>query len=140
MKVVMARPNKTVDCNLRQARERLQYARAYLAAAELALVESGDEYAAVSAGNAVLAGIAAVDAICGHALRNCSRSPDHRDAIELVKSATSAGPEYGKSLGRLLDLKDAAHYGFTEFSRSDARKSVRLAESLVHGAESLFGR
>ena len=49
------------------ARTRLKTARMYLTAAALILDEAADQAAAVAAGNAVSAGIAAADAICGYA-------------------------------------------------------------------------
>jgi len=39
---------------------------------------------------------------------------------------------------RLLDLKDAAHYGFGDFSKANARKAVKSARELVNVAEVLF--
>lgn len=46
------------------ARTRLKTARMYLTAAELIVDEAAEEAATVATGNAVLAGIAAADAIC----------------------------------------------------------------------------
>lgn len=57
--------SRTAPCNLADARSRLNTARAYLEVAELVLGEKErDEYLNVTAGLAVLAGIAASDAIC----------------------------------------------------------------------------
>jgi hypothetical protein len=35
-------------------------------------------------------------------------------------------------------LKEAAHYGLGEFSKTDARKAVRLARELVTSAETFI--
>jgi hypothetical protein len=106
--------------------------------AELTLGEAQEEYAGVAAGNAALSGIAAGDAICGTGLRKYFRGDDHRQAAEMVESASSDGIRNKNSLIRLLDLKEAAHYGFGEFSKTDTRKAVRLARELVTSAETFI--
>jgi len=131
---------RTAVCNAREANQRLMSARAYLEAAELILEDDRQEYAGVAAGNAVLAGIAAADAICCKGLRKYFRGEDHRQAVELLASASHDGPTNKKALIRLLDLKDAAHYGFGDFSRANARKAVKLARELLNSAEALFQR
>lgn len=75
------------------ARTRLKTARMYLTAAELILEEPADESATVATGNAVLAGIAASDAICAHASGERYHGPDHRaaaDHLERVNRRLSA--------------------------------------------------
>jgi hypothetical protein len=136
----MATQIRTVDCNAREASRRLRSARAYLEAAELILIDDREEFAGVAAGNAVLAGIAATDAICCKGLRKCFRGDDHRQAAELLETASHDGPKLKKVLLRLLDLKDAAHYGFGDFSKANARKAVKLARELVSSADVLFQR
>jgi hypothetical protein len=106
--------------------------------AELVLGEEQEEYTGVAAGNAVLAGIAAADAICGKGLKKRFRGDDHRHAAELLETASIDGAKNKKSLLRLLDLKDAAHYGFGDFSKADARKAVRLGRELVSSADTFF--
>ena len=136
----MATQIRTVDCNAREAGRRLRSARAYLEAAELILIDDREEFAGVAAGNAVLAGIAATDAICCKGLRKCFRGDDHRQAAELLETASHDGPKLKKVLLRLLDLKDAAHCGFGDFSKANARKAVKLARELVSSADVLFQR
>ena len=131
---------RTVACTVREARRRLVTAVAYLEVAELILVDERSEFAGVAAGNAVLAGIAAADAICGKGLKKCFRGEDHRQAADLLEEAFFDGPKCKKTLLRLLDLKDAAHYGFQEFSRVSAQKAVKLAKVLVGSAEDFFQR
>lgn len=131
---------RTVACTVREARRRLVTAVAYLEVAELILVDERSEFAGVAAGNAVLAGIAAADAICGKGLKKCFRGEDHRQAADLLEDAFFDGPKCKKTLLRLLDLKDAAHYGFQEFSRVSAQKAVKLAKVLVGSAEDFFQR
>lgn len=136
----MVRPMRTTPCDAGDAQRRLLAARAYLDAADHALRDDRDEYAAVAAGNAVLAGIAAADAICCAGLGVCSRDQDHRQATELLATATSDGRIYKSALLRLLDLKDAAQYGFGGFSKANAKRAVRLARTLVEGADSVLQR
>ena len=88
----------------------------------------------------MLAGIAAADAICGKGLKKCFRGEDHRQATELLEVAFFDGPKCKKILLRLLDLKDAAHYGFQDFSPVSAQKAVKLARDLVSSAEDFFQR
>jgi hypothetical protein len=131
---------RTVECTIREARQRLSTARAYLEAAELILGDERREFSGVAAGNAVLVGISAADAICGKGLKKCFRGEDHRQAAELLEGAFFDGPKCKKALLRLLDLKDAAHYRFQDFSRVNAQKAVKLARELVGSAEDFFQR
>ncbi len=131
---------RTVDCTIREARQRLATARAYLEAAELILGDERREFSGVAAGNAVLAGIAAADAIYGKGLKKCFRGEDHRQAVELLEVAFFDGPRCKKTLLRLLDVKDAAYYGFQDFSRVSAQKALKLARELVGSAEDFFQR
>ena len=134
----MASQIRTVACSAREANQRLRSARAYLEAAELILVDNREEFAGVAAGNAVLAGIAAADAICGKGLRKCFRGDDHRQAAELLATASPDGPKHQKLLIRLLDLKDAAHYDFGDFSKSNSLKAIKLSRELVSSADTIF--
>jgi hypothetical protein len=131
---------RTVACTIREARQRLATARAYLETADLILGDERSEFSGVAAGNAVLAGIAAADAICGKGQKKCFRGEDHRQAAELLETAFIGAPKCKKTFLRLLDLKDAAHYGFQDFSRVNARKAVKLARELVGAADDYFQR
>lgn len=131
---------RTSACTAADARKRLRTAHAYLVAAELVLTDEQEEYAGVAAGNAVLAAIAAADAICCRNLKKRFRGADHRQAAELLEIATSEGAKNKATLLRLLDLKDEAHYGFGDFSRGKARTAVRLARELITNADSTVNR
>lgn len=109
--------------------------RAYLEVAGLVLDECDrDEYLNVSAGLAVLAGIAASDTICCARLHARNRSDDHRGAADLLRRATPDGADLAATLLRLLDLKDAAHYGVLVVAASKARDAHRQASRLVERA------
>jgi len=129
---------RTDKCNSSEAKLRLKAARAYLEAAELILTDDREEFASVAAGNAVLAGIAAADALCCKGLGARARSQDHRQAAELVKTASAKGERHKTLLVRLLDLKDEAHYGFLEVSVGKASRAVNSARELVNGAIEFF--
>jgi hypothetical protein len=104
---------RTQECGKDQARVRLTQGQSFLEVAELVIDDEGElETAGVAAALAVLAGIAAADAACCFALGVRSRGQDHRQAVQLV---AQVGPDGRSSptpsAGRLLDVKDGAHYG-----------------------------
>jgi hypothetical protein len=115
------------------ARTRLKTARMYLTAAELIVDESAEEAATVATGNAVLAGTAAADAICGVASGERYRGPDHRAAADHLERVTG-DTALGRTLRELVDLKDAGHYGVSNVSRTNARKALRRATRLIEEA------
>lgn len=98
--------------------------------------ESGN----VSAALAVLAGIAASDAACCAALGRRSRGQDHKQAVTLLATVSPGGPEASRSLDRLLDLKDTAHYGVIYVSTAELKTALRQAGSLVTFAKGVVRR
>jgi hypothetical protein len=104
--------------------------------AELVLDDKGRaEMPGVAAGLAVLAGIAASDAICARRLGVIHRGDDHRAAAELIRSATPDGKKLAATFQRLIDMKDESHYGLTIVSVQRARSGVRWAAHLVARAQ-----
>jgi len=130
---------RTQNCNRAQATVRLSQARAFLDVAELVGAED-DELANpnVSAALAVLAGIAAADAACCVTLGRRSRGQDHRQALQLVTQAGPDGKTLSRALGRLLDIKDGAHYGMVFVGHQQAKTAIRHATTLVDGASQLL--
>ena len=110
-------------------------ARAHLETAELVANERRQGFSNVTAGLAILAGIAASDAICCVRLGRYHRGEDHRRATELLTTATPDGRELAVRLERLLTLKDTAHYGVTLVTYSNADQAVRWASQLVSRAQ-----
>lgn len=92
---------------------------------------SRDGFSNVSAGLAVLAGIAASDAICCARLKARHRGEDHRGAAVLLAEATPNGKGLAQTLTRLLDVKDAAHYGVNLVNSRRAKDAVNWAGRLV---------
>jgi hypothetical protein len=133
--------NRTQPCTKAQAAARLRQAKKHLEVAELVAGEassSGSANAATS--SAVLAGIAASDAVCCHALGKRSRSEDHRDAVELLNQVTSGGPQAANDLSLLLGLKDESQYGFGDIAATKLRRALRRASSLVDFAAEILQR
>jgi hypothetical protein len=114
---------------------RLRAGEAYLEVAELVLEEPDRfEMPGVSAGIAVLAGIAASDAICACRLSQIHRGEDHRAAAALLEQATPDGKKLAATFVRLIDLKDEAHYGVLTIPPQRARSAVKWAQLLVDRA------
>ena len=93
------------------------------------------EFLNVAAGLAVLAGIAASDAICSRRLGVIHRGDDHRAAAELLRQATPDGDKLAATFLRLIDVKDAAHHGVMVVAAGRAGDTVRWAKRLVERAE-----
>lgn len=127
------RVGRTKPCNAADARARLRQARAYLDVATLVAGDAQDEQATVATGNAVLAGIAAADAICCHAAGERYRGDDHRQAARHLGQVTAdSGLE--QALRDLIDLKDASHYGVGNVAVYNLRRAIRRATRLVDAA------
>lgn len=131
----MARRQKTRPASLQDARGRLRSAEAYLEVADLVLDEqSRAEFRGVAAGLAVLAGIAASDAICACRLGQIPRGDDHRAASALLEQSTPDGAKLATTFLRLIDIKDEAHYGAMVVAPRKARDSVRWSKQLIDRA------
>ena len=116
----------------------MERAREFLDVAELVVDEKDQDasfvYASSAAALAVLAGIAASDAVCCGELGKRSRSEDHRDAEQLLALITPGGKKAAGDLRELLNLKDKAQYGFLAMSVPEVRKVMRRASRLVEFA------
>jgi hypothetical protein len=88
-------------CSAADARSRRDQAKAYLDTAKLVRSESGKpddvNFDRVAAGNAVLAAIAAADAITCRLLGERSRGQDHRQAIDLLAQVRFGGRHRNRS-------------------------------------------
>lgn len=133
---------RTQTCGVTEARRRLAHAKSFLEVAELAadVSDPGLEYGSVAASVAVLAGIAAADAACCQELGRRSRSGNHHDAEGLLEKVRPTGKQAAGQLRQLIDLKDAAHYGFINVTTAQLKRSIRQAERLVEFAEGVVRR
>ena len=127
----MAKSAKTRPASPEEARVRARTSTAYLEVAGLVLEEREPAMPGVAAGIAVLAGIAAADAICGVRLREIHRGDDHRAAAVLLSRATPDGAKLAATFKRLIDMKDEAHYGLRLVPTAKARSATRWAALLV---------
>lgn len=128
-------------CSPQDARNRRRHAAKFLEVAEIAAGEheQDPEYASVAVSLAVLAGIAAADAVCCRALGERSRSQDHHDAEDFLRRV-SGGEDAAKDLHKLLSFKDEAQYGFIDASGAELRKALRSSRSLLEFADSVLRR
>jgi hypothetical protein len=90
----------------------------------------------VAAALAVLAGIAAADAMCGLNLKKWSRGSDHLQAVALLNTVSGEGGAMANHLRRLLNQKNAVHYSPKLVTVDEAKIMLRHASALVDAAES----
>lgn len=115
------------------ARNRRIIAMRYLEVAVLAATEEGPGANNVVVGIAVLAGIAASDAICLAATGSRYAGDDHAEAARVLGRTDRA---LGNELAKLVRLKPGAHYGSTFISDNDRTRALRAARKLVDAATS----
>ena len=129
--------SRTQVCGQQHAAQRLTRARSFLEVAQMTADERDPslEYSAAAASIAILAGIAAADAACCHALGRRSRSDNHHEAERLLAQISPGGKDAAANLRKLISLKDAAHYGFITLSAAELKRSLRQADRLIGFAE-----
>jgi hypothetical protein len=127
------RVGRTRPCGSADARARLRQAGLYLEVATLVASDEPGEHATVATANAVLAGIAAADAMCCAIAGERFRGDDHRRAAEYLGQVTGDTACAG-ALRDLIDLKDASHYGVRNVQVRNATRAVRKATQLVDAA------
>jgi len=126
---------RQAPCGPGEATRKARLARAYLDLAEQAAGRDSDEARNVAAGNAVLAAIAASDALTCLRLGRHSRGQAHQEATALLRTIRPDGPRLAKDLSTALSAKDAAHYGSVFVSAATLRTTLRAATRLVEAAE-----
>lgn len=127
---------RVVVCTPAECRARRDQARAFLDVAELVLTEDRRE-AHLAGALAVLAGIAATDAISGLSLGKWSRGQDHALAVTVLGDVALRDTTLPIKLRRLLADKDAAHYSSTLVTVEKAKTMVRHAAALLAEADAL---
>ena len=113
------------------SRDRRDVGRKYLEVAELVGSEDG-EAVNVCVGLAVLAGIAAADAICAAALGESYSGADHAAAASLLERVDR---DLGRKLRSLVALKPGAHYGNALLAPAQRLVALRAARALVDEAQ-----
>lgn len=127
----MAKNSPTSPISAGEARARLKEAVAYLEMADLHADSSSAAERKVSGSNAILAGIAASDAICGLTLGERSSGEDHVQAVALLRRATHPATKAANSLKRLLTQKTPVQYGVQSVSAADSAQLARWARDVV---------
>lgn len=125
-------------CGRPEAQLRAKVARAYLDAAELVADGQSAEARNVAAGNAVLAAIAAADAIGCVRLGRRNRSERHADATDLLRTVRPDGARLARDMSTVLSAKDPSHYGLSFVSASGLKATLRAASRLVDAAETML--
>ena len=110
---------------------RLADARKFLEAAEMYVEDDDVSSWKVAGSNAVNAGIAASDVICGVVLGEHSRSGNHGDALVLLGEATQPDAAPRKHLNALLADKSSYQYGTAGVRKAAAKALVEHAAKLV---------
>lgn len=116
------------------AREFLQVAQERLELVRDSVSESAE--AQVAASNAISAGIAVADAICGSRLSTRANDGDHRSAVTMLATVSPDGKRLSVRLARLLADKSQLQYG-GYCTAAVARAMTREAEKLIEAMEAL---
>jgi len=126
---------RQAPCGPTEAARKARLARAYLDLADQTAAQESDEARNVAAGNAVLAAIAASDALTCLRLGRHSRGQAHQEATALLHTIRPDGSKLAKDLSTALGIKDAAHYGTVFVSVATLKSALRAATRLVDAAE-----
>lgn len=124
-------PARTRQMTSVEVTARRNEAVAYLEAARLLRTSDAQADWKVCGSNAVLGGIAAADAICGHVLGHRSASEDHAEARRLLDAACSPDKQPGSHLKRLLDEKTNFQYSASRVSPTQLGSVLTALERLV---------
>lgn len=132
---------RTRKMNPAEVHVRAQHARAFLEAADL-VGEFGHDAGIPQIGNtigslAVLAGIAAGDAICGSVLGMRSSAEGHATAVELLRT-TEPGRNLAPHLRRLINSKTETQYAPALLTEARASDLVKAARRLVAGMDDVL--
>lgn len=137
----MASKGRTSACGPAEARVRATQARKFLDTTELILgVDDDLAPPGTAAALAVLAGIAASDAVCCLSLGSRARGQDHHQATAVLAQVAPDGRAPSRALARLLEVKDGAHYGVVYLTPARAKTALRNATALTETAESALRR
>ena len=122
-------------CDGRDTASRVREAESFAAHAMIDPFSEIGEDRSTAVANAVMAGIAAADAICCKTLGEHSASPDHKHALEMLREVPGIGAEAANRLGTLIDLKPKAMYGVgVHPNMSETKRAMRAMRYLVEMA------
>jgi hypothetical protein len=121
-----------------EVRSRADAARAFARVAAMVLGDDSDpEHPRVVGALAVLAGIAAGDAVCGHVLKRRAAGQDHRQAVDMLRGFREGEP-FATDLARLLEQKSNAQYGTTYLSAARAGSMLEHARRMVERMDAVL--
>ncbi|QYH35200.1 hypothetical protein [Salinibacterium sp. M195] len=124
-----------------EVRARAEHARDSLLTAQLRFEPRGPMASNNTTGlNAVNAGIAAADAICGAKLGYRPNGQDHKQAVAILAQALPDKKTAARDLGRLLETKTLTSYGTSHITGTKASELLRYASRLVEEMESALTR
>ncbi len=129
---------KTVPASAREAKSRLDAARAFVSVAEIVYAEPDDPVLplrGVAAAVAVLGGIAAADAICAVRLGEMFRGDDHVQAVDLLAQARPEGARVKTDFTRLIAVKAQVHYQAILVTSAESAAAIRRAKRILAAAE-----
>lgn len=122
-----------------EVRARAEHARDCLLLAQTRFEPGGPMASNNTTGlNAVNAGIAAADAICGSRLGYRSSSQDHKQAIALLTQALPEKKTAAGDLGRLLEAKTLTSYGTSHLTEARASDLLKYATRLIDEMEAVL--
>jgi hypothetical protein len=125
------RAAKTRSCDPTEADKRLRQAQKFADHAELEPDSEDGVARSAAVSNAVLAGIAAVDALCCKRLGRRSNSNDHTDALVLVRQVAELGAKAERLLQALLAVKNKAQYESADPNPTETKKALRAMRQLI---------
>lgn len=129
--MMVSKKGATSGCGPEQAKNRLDVAKQYQEVAHLKAKEKPGAARNVAAGNAVLAGIAASDAICCWRLGERSSSSSHSDAVGLLAKLDR---KLAKHLSTLIGDKITSHYGDKFIGVETLKSCLRAMDQLIAAA------
>ncbi|MEV1128779.1 hypothetical protein [Agromyces sp. NPDC049794] len=134
-------PARTRKMTRTEVRTRAQHAHAFLTAADL-VVDLGHHAGIDDLGNtigslAVLAGIAAGDAICGAVLGERAAGQDHGNAVAMLRR-TEPGKRLAQHLARLIDSKTETQHSPLLLTEARAADLLKAARRLVDGMDDVL--
>lgn len=129
-------PNRTTPCTREQAGQRLRQAEAFLGWARAALADERDQVnLGVATSLAILAGVAATEALCGSSMGYYSRGQNHADAANLVRSIEPGGAALASTFRQLVACKEDTGQAPKALLESSAKAALRQAGDLVSAAK-----
>ena len=125
------RTTRSRRCDRQAAAQRYDQAKAFAEMAELDPLSSEGPRRPAAVSNAVLAGIAAADAICCRRLGRRAAGDDHQQALALLGDTGDVGMAARGHLETLLSIKNKAQYEEVDPTVTEAKRAIRAMRSIL---------